>query len=285
MESRKTANKIHRSYYTDVVATIAREGLPLSFPLSVTNLCKHVGIRTVQVKLDEKGNSRGRALLLREPEGTYTIELYRDKDPDRPFNVMERFSIAHEVGHVLLHKKYGNDLNDVLALHAREDWCNSFAGFVLLPDAVIPAPHEISAVDLLYVLDDLAQKGRCSRQVAAYRLVERGFHACLLSGRVKQNVRHEDVLLIGWSASDLAVLSVNVHSHIGVTHPLGRLIVKMERQAETWKKGELVEGLQIAARCRQLGNGEPRIYDVAIVPSFSSTLTLEEVTRRQHIPT
>lgn len=252
-----------------------RHRVPSSFPCDVLALARAFDVSEVRVVMHREGNNRGAAELLRTASGGYLVKLYRGQGLDRSFNSMERFAVAHEIAHIVMEREYGDAVLADADEYLVERWCNLFAARVLLPDSRLDAVKWENAISLVYLIDDLSKSGGVSRPVVAKRLIERGLHACILSGRVGKNSKGQSVFVVSWSASDLSMLHVNEHSHLREDHPLGRLIIGMDRQSVRWRHGLLVDGLEVAVRYRSDAFASYAAYDVCILPCIDHNPSLD----------
>jgi Zn-dependent peptidase ImmA (M78 family) len=148
-------------------------------PVPVDRIVASLGIRLVRSPLPGDDDISG---FYRKGQGLEIIGVNSLHAP-----VRQRFTIAHELGHAVLHGREGlhldqafklrfRDLTSSLAVDTEEMDANSFAAELLMPaDEVIHAVSE-SGID---VHDDqairgLARKFGVSQQAMTYRLVNLG---------------------------------------------------------------------------------------------------------------
>src|SRR5687768_8121290 len=93
-------------------------------PIQLRALLKQLGITLrKQVSVDAKCE----ALVQKTSLGKYEIVLLRRSESTRGLTPRERFTIAHELGHVLIDLKFGWLPTTRDEYYAREMWCNEFA--------------------------------------------------------------------------------------------------------------------------------------------------------------
>lgn len=126
-------------------------------PLDVEGLASALGLRVKRLPLDEKTSG-----FLRQDGTAWIVGVNSLHHPNR-----QRFTIAHEIGHYLLHRDHApfedgllfrNDSRD-----AREREANQFAALVLMP-----AP-QFNAALVEGNIEDVAKRFKVSQQAAEYR--------------------------------------------------------------------------------------------------------------------
>lgn len=95
--------------------------------------------------------------------------------PKAPFNQLERFVIAHELGHLVLHRNGGKHPSGPSEYWRIERLCDEFARRLLIPDESIPKltpENGASALEQLRASVLLSQKGAVPWSAAARRISE-----------------------------------------------------------------------------------------------------------------
>ena len=148
-------------------------------PTPVREVAEHLGLKVRPSTFEDKVSG----LLVLE-EGMPTIGYNRFHPP-----VRRRFTIAHEIGHFVLHqdasnlfidKGYSNifyrDDRASEGKYTRELEANAFAAALLMPIAVLRREIEKRGFDLAEEtsLDELAKLFDVSKQAMAYRLANSG---------------------------------------------------------------------------------------------------------------
>ena len=107
-------------------------------------------------------------MIKREDDGSYAIYVNSEHHPNR-----QRFTIAHEIGHFLLHKKYIGDgiVDDALYRsglgNTMENEANAMAANILMPASLLSQESLLTAK-----ISDLAKKFKVSEAAMAIRLGE-----------------------------------------------------------------------------------------------------------------
>lgn len=166
---------------------LASWGVPRA-PIPVEEICEHLGLTVVYETLPAETSS----VLIRHPDGTRVIGVNARHAPRR-----QRFSLAHELGHALLHFPDEPPRDDEAVVsrplevlfrdgvagqgtNGVEIDANAFAAALLMPSDLVSSrfrrrwQQDMSRrVD--DVIDDLADEFDVSTQAMRYRLVNLGF--------------------------------------------------------------------------------------------------------------
>lgn len=149
--------------------------LGAGIPVDLQKLAKGLGVRVVRAPATPTGLSG--ALVINN--GVPAI-LYSDGDPQ----VRQRFTIAHELGHFLLHSSandsavlFRDDLSSK-GTSIREIQANAFAAALLMPEAELRklVPGRLTAIQSDEV-DSLARTFIVSSQAMGYRLADLGLYS------------------------------------------------------------------------------------------------------------
>jgi Zn-dependent peptidase ImmA (M78 family) len=146
-------------------------------PVPVDKIAKAVGAQVVYSPLDDELSG----MVLIKAESTL-IGVNSLHHPNR-----QRFTIAHEIGHLELHKSFimgqvhvdkkfpvlMRDPNSATGTDRLEIEANRFAAELLMPEWAVRRVLEREAIDIDddRTVADLAKKFRVSRQALQYRLV------------------------------------------------------------------------------------------------------------------
>jgi Zn-dependent peptidase ImmA (M78 family) len=149
-------------------------------PIDVKKIAKTLGIAIVErPQLSKAGYGTISGLLLRR-EGSTICIINRDHSPTR-----RRYSIAHEIGHFILHPPEEAYI-DVAArsdkssdgTDPREIEANAFAAVLLMPEQLlrqcVPRPLDISFEDDAEAISQLAKEFNVSTMAMTYRLLNLG---------------------------------------------------------------------------------------------------------------
>ncbi len=115
-----------------------------------------------------------RALLIKDVGG-YQIKLQQKKVNKDVYTPFEEFVIAHEIGHLLLERKYSIRPHRSKEYWELEDLCDYFARMLLLPESYIRGKINDSKIEpkaLLELSNQISEEAQVYWPVAAYRLAE-----------------------------------------------------------------------------------------------------------------
>jgi Zn-dependent peptidase ImmA (M78 family) len=158
---------------------LLEEGAVRKTPVPVERLAKLAG---ASVKYEDfEGKLSG--MVHRKPDGTIIIGVNGKHAPTR-----QRFTIAHEIGHVLLHKNEKlhidekspigfRDQKSGLAIDDQEIEANQFAAELLMPRSLLEKDVERlpGDIELNEAIDRLAHKYEVSVEAMTIRLNALGF--------------------------------------------------------------------------------------------------------------
>jgi hypothetical protein len=127
-------------------------------PLDVEGLVSALGMRLQKLPLDERTSG-----FLRHEGAAWTVGVNSLHHPNR-----QRFTIAHEIGHFLLHRDQAPFEDGLLfrsdnQVDTREREANQFASLVLMPEDMFRQTVAVGGVD------EAARVFRVSKQAAEYR--------------------------------------------------------------------------------------------------------------------
>jgi Zn-dependent peptidase ImmA (M78 family) len=127
-------------------------------PLDVEGLASALGLRVRRIPLEERTSG-----FLRHSDSGWIIGVNSLHHPNR-----QRFTIAHEIGHYLLHRDHapfedGLLFRNEVQRSAREKEANQFASLVLMPEG------DFRDVIARGGVEEAARQFRVSRQAAEYR--------------------------------------------------------------------------------------------------------------------
>jgi Zn-dependent peptidase ImmA (M78 family) len=146
-------------------------------PIDVEGLAREAGASVIRQRY-ERGDISG--MLLREP-GRVIIGVNSAHAP-----VRQRFTVAHELGHLELHRGRAlimdvpvrvnfRDHTSSLASDREEMEANRFAASLLMPaDLVVALARKSKVHDVDGLIADLAKRFRVSSEAMSYRLVNLG---------------------------------------------------------------------------------------------------------------
>jgi Zn-dependent peptidase ImmA (M78 family) len=126
-------------------------------PLDAEGLASTLGLKIVRMPM-----ASGTSGFLRQDGTTWIIGVNSLHHPNR-----QRFTIAHEIGHYMLHRDHAPFEDGLLFRNentdGREREANQFAALLLMPEAEFKIALEESNID------EVAKKFKVSSQAAEYR--------------------------------------------------------------------------------------------------------------------
>ena len=163
---------------TEATRLLAETGQEVDLPVDVAAIARHLDAQVVEEKFDRAVSG----MLYRD--GDHVVIGVNSAHVDR----RRRFTIAHEIGHLVLHKGRPlvldhvrvnfRDANSSTASDLEEIQANAFAAEILMPkDQVIANARRLLADDSMTeaaVIADLAQGFDVSEQAMEYRLINLG---------------------------------------------------------------------------------------------------------------
>lgn len=131
-------------------------------PLDVFSLVSALGLRLVKVPMEE--NTSG---FFQIKDGMYEVGVNSLHHPNR-----QRFTVAHEIGHYILHRSHGTFKDGLLfrknQFNVQEKEANLFASVLLMPRFEFESALRVGSIE------EVARKFGVSKQAAEYRLVGLG---------------------------------------------------------------------------------------------------------------
>jgi len=163
---------------TEATRLLAETGQATEVPVNVEAIAKHLDAQVVEEKFDRSVSG----MLYRD--GDHVVIGVNSAHVDR----RRRFTIAHEIGHLVLHKGRPlvldhvrvnfRDANSSTASDLEEIQANAFAAEILMPkDQVIASARKLledEAMTESVVIGYLAQGFDVSEQAMEYRLINLG---------------------------------------------------------------------------------------------------------------
>jgi len=191
-----------------------------SMPVDVISLLRRLGIELEVVV------GLGPPTLRKLSSRSYRVVLPRSSFSTQPLSPRERFSVAHEIGHVLVDFQFGYRPATERAYHDLETWCDLFAGRLLVPDNAVAALAIRSWRGLAETLKRVADDHSVSYAVAARRLAERYKSLVLARVNFAENKAGQRVLKVAWVAGDGRFIDLQLHRHITTRHCLSALLLE-----------------------------------------------------------
>ena len=147
-------------------------------PISIESVAEELGLRLVKQDFDQSVS----AMLHRYPNGDAVIGINSAHPATR-----QRFSIAHEIGHYLLHPGRPLIVDGVRVSFRNEDSstatqpeeieANQFAAELLMPSDQVKAHAYHDFADEDSEVKELARVFKVSRDAMRFRLINLGLHS------------------------------------------------------------------------------------------------------------
>jgi Zn-dependent peptidase ImmA (M78 family) len=179
----------------------------------------------IALRFDESVPTRD-GTARRAPGGHYEIVV----KASGKLSARVRFTIAHELGHVLIDKHYGIRPRTRGEYWTHEHLCDRFAAILLVPDA---AASEFDATDPFESLRGITQRYGVSGAVAAQRVSELAQCVNFVSVVRTLNAAEQDVLRVEWTSGEL-FHNLKRPKHLKRDMPLGGLIFRFV-EGDNWR--------------------------------------------------
>ena len=192
-------------------------------PIHTRKVLDYFGIKLIK---EIKNNSRyKKGALYTDADGQYIVSLFRNTKNPKPLSTDERFTIAHEIGHILLKEKFTWTPDSKDEYRIKEDYCNIFAASLLVPERAINLFEYGNGKNAFKSLKKVRQKCNVSYEVSARRISNTFSHIVYVHGTKTRNSNNKIVVKINWSSSDIEKYPLNRHKHLCKKHEIGRLLL------------------------------------------------------------
>lgn len=196
-------------------------------PLDLMALLRDFGM-SLSVSAD--GADRYHAGALREHASYWEVviirppsELYRQDLTPR-----ERFTIAHELGHYLIHMRFSFKPTSRREYWRLEEICNEFAATLLAPQRAVDAALRTDpqkAADVLSSIQELRRSTRISFEAASRRLVAAMERPAAVAGLKIERNRAKQEGRLRWMYEKKFWMGHARNRSIASTHPFARAIL------------------------------------------------------------
>jgi len=210
------------------------------FPFDVTDAIRQLGIDLAVERTIGTGAKCGEAR--RNADGSYRVVVF-DSRLEAP---RTRFTLAHELGHVLLDRAFGLRAANDAEYWQHEDWCNRFAAQLLVPSSAVKRSRASASPNSCLSALWKVSAGCCvSAEVAARRLVETMAGTTFLALGRGTDAKGRDVFRVRWVASSDSGVCFSRRQNLSAHHPLA---VALQEQRNTF---ELLEPARSCAAALQ----------------------------------
>ena len=177
------------------------------------------------IKEVKSENAHEKGVLYTDEDGQYIVSLFRDRKEPKPLSGSERFTIAHEIGHILLKEKFDWTPDSKDEYRVKEEFCNIFAANLLVPKRAIEVFKYDDAKKAFKSLKKVRKKCNVSYEVSARRISDVVGHIIYVYGVKKRDANDEPVVKVKWSASEIEEYPLNRHKHLSREHEIGRILL------------------------------------------------------------
>ena len=245
---------------------VCKEAGVASIPVNLRAIATHLGVRAIQVR----DIACDGALMPLETDKGYTVALSSQTSWER-----QRFSLAHELGHIVLHRLIPEtrsfETRTVFTPpggKAEERFCNAFAAELLMPHS--PFMTALTKIQMNVAgLIDLALTFQVSVTAAAYRI--RGTELCRDFALVRlrpcadQKGVRADTVLVNFRRSPLRVR---------ISHTFGN----QSAPSKAFKEVNSANGWELLRQ----GNLSRRLYFSVAPSSLGAASSIALVTKGEH---
>jgi hypothetical protein len=161
----------------------------------------------------------------RDNEHIRVIVVRQDAEK-APLSHRERFTIAHEIGHVLLKEKFNWNPFSGKDYYLCEEYCDYFAGLLLLPISVFSGVQIDNPHDCVRAVLNLSERMKVSKEVVARRLIEQFDNVAVGVGNLSMNAKKERVVRFFWACSSLTSARWARNKHLSSRDFLGPTLLK-----------------------------------------------------------
>jgi len=194
------------------------------YPIHVRPLLRklHISFHK-RVSLDTRAHGETQKIS----EGHYRIVIFRGSGDKRHLSPRERFTVAHELGHVLLDRHLAYTPSSRREYWTIESWCNAFAAALLVPRrAIQDLIKEPAAESALRQASELASSCRVSMVVAARRVSDVHRRLSFFGARVVSDAKGQTVARVEWSTSNARRLGIAEGQYRGATDTFGKMVLR-----------------------------------------------------------
>jgi hypothetical protein len=204
-------------------------------PISMRWVLRNLGIG-LHKKVDPNAKHGSGAVV--EDDGQHKIVLRRSTSKAHPISRRERFTLAHELGHILLLTRFGWSPQTGADYFLCEDWCDLFASHLLVP--AIAGPSEFfDPQKALTALQSTATRYNVSYEVAARRITELSSGLAYMSGSAGLNSKKQSVFKVDWATSSIPGFELHRGSHLSAQNPLASRLLDSCEQFELRGVGDV----------------------------------------------
>lgn len=199
------------------------------------------------VKRVDSDASKSYGELTLTPPDKYVVNLIRNSDEPKPLTRWERFTVAHELAHLLLIKRFRWNPKVGSSYYECEQCCDAFAGRLLVPRSELGDLRADQASDLLEYIARKRKKLFVSWEVFARELIPE--YPGIAAFQVRRESLKTGKLLfhVEWGVSSLPAIKLGRQRRIRRLQPLWKALQLQWSEFSKEQYSFLHEGLSLCA--------------------------------------
>ena len=187
-------------------------------PVSMRSILRELGI-SLEKRIVRDAKHGGGAVV--QEDQRYKIILKRPRSDPQAISPRERFTLAHELGHIFLLKRFGWAPQIGSDYFICEDWCDLFAAHLLVPAPIVETANMSSPEAALKAVRRTALTFGVSSEVAARRITEVISGVAYCCGSQTKNSKGKSVFRVQWATSSIVGFELHRGTYLFFDHPLG----------------------------------------------------------------
>lgn len=209
---------------------------PLYQPIDVEEIAARESLPIIRCRSDLKVP----ALLEASPKGDLVIKLNLSSNTGVTLTPRERFTVAHELAHGLLVRRFAWNPLSGEEHRSCESLCNQFAANLLVPDILLKKLQMRSAADVVTTTLRISRIYNVSHEVFARRITSMYDNVAMLCCWLVNNTKGERVLQVRWSAGSVFGETLPRQKHLCVSSTIGQFLSPLF--FEDAPKGKFIKG-------------------------------------------
>jgi hypothetical protein len=217
-------------------------------PVDVAAVVEALGLPPVEVR--EGAGRKAHGVLSATPAGHRVVVFRKNQSPRRGLSQLERVTVAHEIGHLLVERDLGFRPERTREYWQLEECCDEFARALLLPEAALSQQLQApvrSAADLLAHVHHLASLADVPSRVACIRLLSSRTGCAMIALRETVERRDSVRAAVRWSVESAPLFSLRSRKHIDQEHPLAVIVAQHAQTGVGQVRLRRMENLDLAS--------------------------------------
>jgi len=216
-------------------------------PVDVEGIAGNLSVEIAEYYFPDHQRTRG--FVEDCGKGSLRILLERPLAKGTPLSVRERFTVAHELAHVLLIKRFSWNPTQGKEYFLCERLCNLFAGHLLVPQKVIRSLTIHSPAQAVDSATALRDAYRVSLQVAARRIVDSSIRLTFFRGKPSANWKKQPVVDVLWAECSAGAPVLRAQQHLSVNSSLGSFFLNRVFSSPYFNGSTKLDLGEVYARC------------------------------------